>query len=259
MAITTDHRWFPLFSYISRRDLGTTVSHSFNLNHILLPLPPTPPHFASIRLVVGRSTEQMSKQVPSTSYTFGHATIVDHSPATGERKAPMREAAAKTNPVVSTDTTATKNQHPYDRKASSTSGPGVNRLADPKDLERLDATAKELYKSDLEILTYIETLKQRTAAIMEQVKHDSSVLYSNRRAMERIELYTRNWQRMDGHWTEEELNGDWHLRAELQDRRMTTPDPFDFSDEEGDAWYVGISSLLNTPDLPSIGTQIHVP
>jgi hypothetical protein len=110
--------------------------------------------------------------------------------------------------------------------------------ADPKDLELLDATAKELYARDRETLQYIQDLKQRTAAMLEHVDRNQSQLRAAHGAMERIAEFVRNYQKMDGHWTPQQLLGDDNFRATWEKGKMVVLDSYEPSDLETDTRYV---------------------
>ena len=134
-----------------------------------------------------------------------------------ESSAPVQERVSTTNAPLSSikpgsfDKTVPhrdrRRYEPY-RKADATPEPERSLPADPEDLETLDATAKKLYKSDREILEYIENLKRRTAGVLDHVNRVDSKLRANKGAMERIEFFTRNWKRMGEEWTEQQLFGD---------------------------------------------------
>ncbi|KAF9777869.1 hypothetical protein BJ322DRAFT_514935 [Thelephora terrestris] len=176
------------------------------------------------------------EQAPFTSNSSGYVPTVDPSPvrkAAGRKK---RKAATKADPVKAVDATATRQKG--------------NCPADPEDLETLDATAKMLYKSDLEILQYIEALQGRTAAILEQVNRNDSQLRSGQCAVERIEQYACNWQKMDDRWTDQQLLGDGNFRAKWEDgKRIILGSDESSDEEEGARCAEFFFSLLRTPDL----------
>lgn len=150
----------------------------------------------------------------------------------GKNKAPKGKTTAK---VESVDVASSpRNGYRYEpyRKAGQTPEPEGNLPADPKELESLDATAKKLYAMDREILKYIEDLKRRTAAILEQVNRNDSQLRAANGAMGRIENFVLNWQKMDDHWTDQQLFGDDETVA---------PGPDQPSDLENDDRYVVFS------------------
>jgi hypothetical protein len=164
---------------------------------------------------------------------------------TASRK--KRKAATKTDPVKSVDATATRrSQYRYEpyRKADPTPEPEGNCPSDFEDLQTLDATAKMIYKSDLEILEYIEALQGRTSAILEQVNRNDSQLRSGQYAMERIEQYACNWQKMDDHWTDQQLLGDGNFRAKWENGKKIILGSDESSDEEEGARCAEIFSLF---------------
>lgn len=107
---------------------------------------------------------------------------------------------------------------PY-RKANPTPEPEGNRPADSKDLESLDVTAKMIYKSDREILTYIEALNHRTAAILEHVNRTGSQLRSCEVIMEKIELSAGQSQRVGDRSMHQQLLADGSPWKGLADKK----------------------------------------
>lgn len=86
--------------------------------------------------------------------------------------------------------------NPY-RRADPTPVPEGDLPADPEDLETLDETAKLVYRRDRELLEYIESIKDRTAAILSYVNQTESKLHSHRGSMERLRQYIHHRARID--------------------------------------------------------------
>ena len=154
------------------------------------------------------------ERAPSPSSSLGDASTIDPSPrkkTAKKKKAPKKQVARKAKQVESVDAPPPRpprfRYEPY-RKAEPTPEPEGNLPADPEELEALDATAKMLYKSDREILDYIESLKHRTAAMMEHVNRTGSQLRSSRGAMKRIQFFVGQRKKMNDHWTHPQPFGD---------------------------------------------------
>jgi hypothetical protein len=149
---------------------------------------------------------------------------------------------------------------PY-RKADPTPEPEGNLPADPEDLETLDSTAKVLYKSDREVLEYVEALNHRTAAILEHVNRTGSQLRSCKGAMERIQLFVDRWQKVDDRWTHQQRHGDGNFRAKWEDGKMRVLDSDEPSEEEDNAPYA--DNFASPPDTcltsTSTGTRVYSP
>jgi len=130
---------------------------------------------------------------PTTNPSQGKKTV-------GKKKTQRKQVAKETGPVEPVGASASQpdryRYEPY-RKADPTPEPEGNLPASPEELETLDATAKMIYKSDREMLEYIEALKNRTAAMLEYVNRTSSQLRSSKGAMERIQLFVDQWQKTD--------------------------------------------------------------
>jgi len=107
-------------------------------------------------------------------------------------------------------------RRPY-RKAIPTPEPEGNLPADPKELEILDSTTKTLYKSDREVLEYIESLKHRTAAVLEQVSRTDSQLLSCKGVMARIQSFVGQWEKMGNRLAHQQLFDSENLRAKCED------------------------------------------
>lgn len=195
------------------------------------------------------------ERTPSPSNSFGDAPTVDPPPrkkTAGKKKAPKRKAA-KTKLTEPADPPAPQRaQHRYEpyRKASPTPEREADLPADPEELETLDATAKMLYKSDREVLEYINSIRRRTAAMLEHVNQTDSQLRSSKGAMERIQLFVGQWQTMDDRWTREQLSGCGETNA-------LDCDEFD---GEVNVPYVGKNHLLyaHLTLCPTVG-QVYLP
>lgn len=156
------------------------------------------------------------EQAAPPSGSLGDAPIIHSSPikkTIGKRKkAPKKRVVARTTLSEPTEPHATQRARfryePY-QKADPTPEPELNRPASSRDLEALDVTVKTLYKSDREVLEYIEALNRRTAAILEHVNRTSSKLRSCEGIMERIELFVGQRQETDDRWADEEENSLW--------------------------------------------------
>lgn len=171
------------------------------------------------------SVAPAQEQSPSPQNSLNGAPTIDLHPgkkAAGKKKlAPKKKQIGETKPVEPVEAPAPRRgrYEPY-RKADPTPEPEANLPADPEELDTLDATAKVLYKNDREALEYIESLKRRTAAVLEHVNRSDSQLRSYKGSMERIQLFVGQWKKMDDHWTHEQLPGNGDLRAERENGKM---------------------------------------
>ena len=201
------------------------------------------------------------EQVPFTSSSSAHASTIDPTPAK-KATSKKRKMAIKADPVKLVDASATRRSQcryePY-RKTVPTPEPEENCPADLKDLQTLDATAKKLYKSDLEMLEYIETLKGRTAAILKQVNLNDTQLRSGQSAMARIEQYVRTWQRMKDRWTDQQLFGDDNFRAKWKDGKRIILGPDESADEEEGSRCAKNFSFWICLALRFTGTPVYSP
>jgi len=174
---------------------------------------------------------------PFPSNSLGDAPTIDPTPGkkTAGQKKTSKKRVANVQPVEPVDAPATPRVRdrydPY-QKATVIPGPEGNLPAHPEELETLDATAKMIYKSDREVLEYIEALKHRTAAMLEHVNRNGSQLRSYKGAMERINLFVGQWQKIDDRWTHQQLFGDGNFRAKWEDGKMRVLDSDESSDEE---------------------------
>ena len=130
---------------------------------------------------------------------------------TSKEKNPKKQAAKRVEPAESADPPAPQQapprRGPY-QKAAPTPEREANLPADPElELEALDAMAKELYKRDLEVLEHIESLKRRTAAMLEHINRNHSQFRSCKGAMGRMDSFVTNWTKMEDEWTREQLFG----------------------------------------------------
>lgn len=190
-------------------------------------------------------------RAPSSSNSIGNVPTIDPPPgkkaaSKKKKKASKKKVTGKGKQVEPVDAPAPQQDRcryePY-KKADPTPEPEGNLPADPEDLETLDATAKMLYKSDREVLEYIESLNRRTAAILEHVNRTDSQLRSSKGAMERIQLYVDQWQKIDDHRTHRQLFGDGNFRAKWEAGKMKMLDSDESSEEEDNAPYAGIFDL----------------
>ncbi|KAF9643610.1 hypothetical protein BDM02DRAFT_3132313 [Thelephora ganbajun] len=178
-----------------------------------------------------------TQELPTSPSNFlGDAPTIDPPPgkkAAKKKKAPKKRVATKAKPAEQADAPAPQRARyePY-RKADPTPEPEGNLPADPEELETLDATAKMLYKSDREVLEYIETLKHRTAAMLEHVNRTDSQLRSCKGVMGRIQLFVGQWKKIGDRWTHQELFGDDNFRAKWENGKMKVLGSNESSDEE---------------------------
>ena len=154
---------------------------------------------------------------------------------TGSKKTSKRKTSKRTKAAESVDPPAPQRARyePY-RRAEPTPERDAMLPADPDELETLDATAKKLYKSDREVLEYVEALKRRTAAMLEHVNRTDSQLRAYKGAMGRIGLYMDQWQKMEDRWTHQERFGNGNFRARWVDGRMEVLESDESSDDEDD-------------------------
>lgn len=172
------------------------------------------------------------ERAPSPSSSLGDAPTIDPSPrkkTTKKKKAPKKRVAKKTKQAEPVDAPppqpARSRYEPY-RRTEPTPEPEGDLPADPEQLETLDATAKMLYKSDREVLEYIESLKHRTAAMLEHVNRTGSQLRSSRGAMERIRLFVGQRKKVDDHWSHPQRFGNGS-EMEVPDSEEEDNTPYD--------------------------------
>lgn len=153
------------------------------------------------------------EQSTSLSNPLGNAPVANPQPVKppSEKKAPKKKLATNAGSPKQTGAPSSRRDkrryEPY-RKPDPTPELEGNLQADPDELEALDATAKMLYKSDREVLEYIELIRQRTAAVLEHVNRNGSQLRACRGAMERIESFVGQWQAIGDRWTAEQIEED---------------------------------------------------
>ena len=179
-----------------------------------VPVPPPP------------SVTPAHERAPSPSNSLGGAPTIDPPPgkktAGRKKRTSKRKVAKKIKPVEPADVPApspspspapapaprrAQNRYEPYRKASPTPEQEGNLPADTEELKTLDATAKTLYKSDREVLEYIDSLRRRTAAMLEHVNRTDSQLRSSKGAMERIQLFVAQWEEIGDQWSHEQLSG----------------------------------------------------
>ena len=131
-------------------------------------------------------------RAPTLPNSFGDPPTIDHLPVkkTDSTKMSKRKVSkqARAAEPVGPPVRQRARYEPY-RRAEPTPDREANFPADPEELKTLDATAKTLYKSDREVLEYVETLNRRTAATLEYVNRTDSQLRASKAVMGRIELY----------------------------------------------------------------------
>jgi len=171
------------------------------------------------------------ERAPSPSNSLGDAPITNPPSVrkTGsKKKGSKRRASKRAKAAEPVEPPAPLDRYEPYRRAEPTPEREAALPADPEELETLDATAKQLFKSDREVREYVESLKLRTAAMLEHVKRTSSQLRACKGSMGRIGLFMAQRQTVDG-------------KVEGSDES---------SDEEDNAPYVERTlSLLYTPDL----------
>ena len=188
------------------------------------------------------------ERVPSPSSSLG-----DPLPAkkTGSKKKQSKRKTSKRSKTVEpVDPPAPKrprNRYEPYRRAEPTPEREAALPADPEELETLDATAKKLYKSDREVLEYVEALKRRTAAMLEHVNRADSQLRACKGAMGRIGLYMGHWQKMEDRWTHQELFGSGNFRARWVDGKMEVLDSEESSDDDDDTTPYAEKYRLSVP------------
>lgn len=158
-----------------------------------------------------------------------------------KKKVPRERKTTRTKPSEPADAIAPPRvryrYEPY-RKADPNQEQEGDYPADPEDLRKLDATAKAIYRSDREMLEYIEALNRRTAAVLEHVNRTSSQLRSCEGVMERIDLFVGQWQKTCDRPANQQVLGDNPLEV---NNGAIVPG----SGEEGDAPYVELLSSFN--------------
>ncbi|KAF9778720.1 hypothetical protein BJ322DRAFT_1114057 [Thelephora terrestris] len=128
-----------------------------------------------------------------------------------KKKALAKKAAKKSEPTESIDDPANQQgQYRYEpyRKADPTPEPEGSRPADLEELDTLDATARVLFKSDREVLEYVEALNYRAAAILEYATRTGSQLHSYKGVRGRIELFVDQRQKTGDQGTHQQLPED---------------------------------------------------
>lgn len=171
-------------------------------------------------------------RVPSPSNSLSVEPIIDSPPVkktgskTSKIKVSKQDGAAE---QIDPPARQRARYEPY-RKAEPTPEREAALPADPEDLETLDATAKTLYKSDREVLEYVETLKRRAAAISEHVNRTSSQLRARKDVMERIELYMAQLEGIEDRRTRKQLFGDGNPGEERVGDKTEVLGPDDSSD-----------------------------
>ena len=182
------------------------------------------------------------ERATSPSNNSGDVSATESSPIKKtigkDKNVPKNRVATRTNPSEPTDTPASQgveySYEPY-RKADSTPEPERSRPANPKDLEALETSAKAIYKSDREVVEYIEAVNRRTAGILEYVNRTSPQLRSCEGVMDRIELFISRQQNTSGGWARPPLFGNDSLREKPVDNTTLAFG----SDEEGNDPCVG--------------------
>jgi hypothetical protein len=130
----------------------------------------------------------------------------------GKKKGVLKKkVATQTKPVKSVDGPASQRvryrYEPYQKGDPTPETEGDLSADTEEELESLGAAAKLLYKSDREILDYVEALNRRTAALLENANRASSQLRSCRSFMERIKLFVDQQQKIEEKPTYQKLFG----------------------------------------------------
>lgn len=196
------------------------------------------------------STAPAQERAPSPSNPLGDAPTIDPPAGKGTRKkkAPKRKPSKR---AKATNPAPRKPQNRYEpyRKAEPTPEPEASRPADPVLLESLDNTAKAIFKADREALEYVESLRTRTAALLEYVNRTGDQLRSCKGTMERIQLFVSERSKMGDRRNHEHSLGSSNPREMRWDGRTAVLD-FGEPDDEDNAPYVGQKpSLVFIPDL----------
>ena len=175
---------------------------------------------------------------PFTLNSLGDAPTIHPPPVkkTGSnKKTSKRNTSKRAKTAEPVDPPAPKRPReryePY-RRAEPTPEREAALPADPEELETLDATAKKLYKSDREVLEYIEALRRRTAAMLEHVNRTDSQLRACKGVIGRIGLYMGQWQKMEDRWTHQQLFGSGNFRTKWVDGKMEVLDSDESSDDD---------------------------
>lgn len=156
------------------------------------------------------------------SNTLGDATTTKPLLEKASSKVSKRTAFKRAKTAALIDPPARKRARnryePYQRTEPTPEREAI-LPADPEKLETLDATTKRLYKSDLEVLKYVKTLKYRTVAVLEHVNRTDSQLRACMGAMGRIDLYMARWEKIEDRWTSRQLfgNGDFDEASDGDD------------------------------------------
>ena len=265
----------PLFSHVSKWDLASTIPRAslltlttttslISLFSFTSRLPP----FAAARHRKVNSYHQtytMSVQgfdpahpstsapaqerAPTSSNSVGDMPTADSLLANeiagkkkGKKKALTKKVAKRAEPGESVDDPAAqRGQYQYDpyRKAGPTPEPEGSRPADPEELDTLNATARVLFKSDREVLDYVEALNYRTAAILEYANRTGSQLRSSKGVRERIELYVDQLQETGDRGAHQQPSGDAPVVAKRKSGEVEASGSDESLDDGDDAPYVG--------------------
>lgn len=160
---------------------------------------PTPsPSFSTLARERAISPPNTPGAVPATESSPIKKTI-------GKKR--KNRVATRTKPSEPTDSPSSQGiQYSYEpyRKADSTPEPERSHPADSNDLETLNATTKTIYKSDREVVEYIEAINHRTAAILECVNRTGSQLRSYEGVLNRMELFVSQQQNAGDGWAHQQ-------------------------------------------------------
>jgi hypothetical protein len=167
---------------------------------------------------------------PSSSVPIQERTPSPENPLNGVGK----KVATETKPAKSVDGPASQRvryrYEPY-QKGDPTPEIESDLPADTEEeLDSLDAATKLLYKSDREILDYVEALNRRTAALLENANRTSSQLRSYRGFMERMKFFVDQQQKIEDKQTYQRLLGGVSAGARCEKGRAEALK----SDDEGD-------------------------
>jgi len=178
---------------------------------------PDPPPF---------TTTPAQARVPSPSNSLGDPPTTNSPPVkkTSGKASKRKVSEARAAEPIDPPARQRARYEPY-RRAEPTPEREAALPTNPEDLETLDTTAKTLYKSDREVLEYVETLKRRAAAMSEHVSRTDSQLRACKGVMGRIELYVAQWRGVEDRWTHQQLFGNGKSGAKRVDDEMEVLGP----------------------------------
>jgi len=227
----SDHHIFhfvlELAVYIFKWGLGLACPH---------PHPPWPPHLRGLNNQRSHTPPCCSTTHRHITYRYGEPMSFKESstpapplpfiaPNQGQATTPSNPKQVGAAEPFEPPARQRARYEPY-RGAEPTPEREANFPADQEELKALDATAKTLYKSDREVLEYVETLKRRADAMLEHMNRSDSQLRVSKGVTERIDLYLVQWQKVEeDRWTHKQLFGNSGVKR--VDDRMEALGPDD--------------------------------